>query len=49
MFDCRKLILSLFTGRWKGKAWNKTEEKCIPVKRGQIKTDRGSYYNKDNG
>ena len=40
MFDGRKLILSLFTERKKRKAWNKTREKCMPVKRKQIETDR---------
>ena len=44
MSDGRKLILSLFTGRKKRKAWNKTREKYMPVKRRQIETDRGSYY-----
>ena len=49
MSDVRKLILSPFTGSKKGKVWNKTTEKYMPVKRRQIKTDRGSYYNKDDG
>ena len=49
MSDRRKLILSPFTGRKKRKAWNKTREKYMPVKRRQIETDRGSYYNKKNG
>ena len=49
MFDGRKLILSPFTGRKKQKAWNRTREKYMPVKRRQIETDRGSYYNKENG
>ena len=49
MFDGRKLILSPFTGRKKRKAWNKTKEKYMPVKRSQIETDRGSYYNKEDG
>ena len=44
MSDGRKLILSLFTGRKKRKAWNKTREKYMPVKRRQSETDRGSYY-----
>ena len=48
MSDGRKLILSSFTGRKKRKAWNKTKEKYMPVKRRQIKIDRGSYYNKKN-
>ena len=45
MSDGRKLILSPFTGRKKRKAWNKTREKYMPVKRRQIETDIGSYYN----
>ena len=49
MSDGRKLILSPFTGRKKRKAWNKTREKYMPVKRRQIETDRGSYYNKEDG
>ena len=49
MFDSRKLIVSPFTGRKKQKAWNKTREKYMPVKRRQIETDRGSYYNKEDG
>ena len=40
MSDGDKLILSPFTERKKRKAWNKTREKYIPVKRGQIETDR---------
>ena len=28
-----KLILSLFTGHKKRKAWNKTREKCMSVKK----------------
>ena len=45
MSDCRKLILSSFTGRKKQKAWNKTREKYIPEERRQYlaETDRGSY------
>ena len=39
MYDGRKLILSPFTGRKKRKAWNKTREKYMPVKRRQIETD----------
>ena len=38
--DGRKLILSLFAGRKKRKAWNKTREKYMLVKRRQIETDR---------
>ena len=43
MFDSRKLILSPFTGHRKRKAWNKSREKCMPVKRKQnfAETDRG--------
>ena len=48
MSDGRKLILSPFTGCKKRKAWNKTREKYITVKRRQIETDRGSYYNKED-
>ena len=48
MLDGCKLILSPFTGRKKQRAWNKTREKYMPVKRKQIKTDRGSYYNKED-
>ena len=39
MSDGRKLILGPFTGRKKQKAWNKTREKYMPVKRRQIETD----------
>ena len=49
MSDGCKLILSFFTGRKKLKAWNKTREKYIPVKRRQTETDRGSYHNTENG
>ena len=49
MSDVRKLMLSPFTGPKKGKAWNITTEKYMPVKWRQIKTDRESYYNKDDG
>ena len=48
MSDGRKLILCLFTGRKKRKAWNKTREKYMPVKRRQI-ADRGSYYSIEDG
>ena len=48
MPDGCKLILSPFTGRKKQKAWNKTREKYMPVKRRQIETNRGSYYNKED-
>ena len=43
MSDGRKRILSLFTWCKKRKAWNKTREKYIPVKRRQnlAETDRG--------
>ena len=49
MSDGCKIILSPFTGRKKREAWNKTREKYMPVKRRQIETDRGSYYNKEDG
>ena len=49
MSDGRKLIMSPFTGRKKRKAWNKTREKYMLVKRRQIETDIGSYYNKEDG
>ena len=49
MSDGRKLILNPFTGRKKRKAWNKTREKYMPVKRRQVETDRGSYYSKEDG
>ena len=49
MSDGRKLTLSSFTGRNKRKTWNKIREKYMPVKRGQVETDRGSYYNKEDG
>ena len=38
MPDGRKRILSPFTGRKKRKAWNKTREKYMPVKRRQKQT-----------
>ena len=49
MSDGRKLILSPFTGRKKRKAWNKTREKYMPVKRRQnlAETNRGSYYKEE--
>ena len=49
MSDGRKRILSPFTGCKKRKAWNKTSEKCMPVKRKQnlAETDRGSYYKEE--
>ena len=49
MSDGRKLILSSFTGRKQRKAWNKTREKYITVKKRQIETDKGSYYNNEDG
>ena len=38
-----------FTGCKKQKAWNKTREKYMPVKRRQnlAETDRGSYYKEE--
>ena len=49
MSDGRKLILSPFTGHKKRKAWNKTREKHMPVKRRQVETNTVSYYNKEGG
>ena len=49
MSDDRKLILSPFIGRKKRKAWTKTREKYMPVKRRQTETDRGSYYSQEGG
>ena len=48
MSDGLKRIVSPFTGRKKRKAWNKTRETYMPVKRRQnlTETDRGSNYNK---
>ena len=49
MPDGSKRILSPFTGRKKRKAWNKTRENYMPVKRGQnlAGTDRGSHYKEE--
>ena len=49
MTDGSKRILSPFTGRKKWKAWNKTREKYMPVKRQQnlAVTGRGSYYKEE--
>ena len=49
MLDGCKRILTLFTGRKKRKAWNKTREKHMSLKRKQIlaETDRGSYYKEE--
>ena len=46
MCDGPKRILSPFTRCKKRKAWTKTREKYMPVKRRQnlAETDRGSYY-----
>ena len=49
MSDGCKLILIPFTGRKRRKAWNKTREKYMPLKRRQIRTDRESYNNKEDG
>ena len=49
MSDARKLILNPFTGCKKWKAWKKARGKYMPVKRREIETDRGSYYNKEDG
>ena len=45
MSDGRKQILSPLTGCKKRKAWNKTREKCMTVKRRQYlaESDRGHY------
>ena len=45
----RKRILSLFTGRKKRKAWNKTRGKYMPEERRQnlAGTDRASYCNQE--
>ena len=48
MRDGHKLILTPFTRRKRRKAWNKTRKKYMPVKRIQIETERGSYYNKED-
>ena len=42
------ISLNFITGCEKQKAWNKTREKYMSVKR-QIETDRRSYYNKQDG
>ena len=42
-------MVSPFTGRKKRKAWNKTREKYMSVKKRQIETDKRSYYNKEDG
>ena len=49
MPDGLKRILGPFTGRKKLKVWNKTREKCMPVKRRQNfpETDKGSYYKEE--
>ena len=49
MPDGHKRILSPFAGCKKRKAWNKTREKYMPVKRRQnlAETDRGSYYKEE--
>ena len=46
MYDGHTRILSLFTGHKKWKAWKKTTEKYMPVKRRQnfAETGRESYY-----
>ena len=45
----RKRILSPFTVGKKRKAWNKTREKYMPVKRklNLAETDRGSYHKEE--
>ena len=49
MPDGRKRILGSFTRRKKRKAWNKTREKYIPVKRRQNlpETDKRSHYKEE--
>ena len=49
MPDGCKEILIPFTGSKKRKAWNKTREKYMLVKRRQnlAETDRGSYYKEE--
>ena len=49
MPDGRKRILSPFTGREKRKAWNKTRDKYMPVKRRHnlAETGRGPYYKEE--
>ena len=46
-----KRILSPLTEHIKQKAWNKTREKYMLEERRQnlSETDRGSYYNQENG
>ena len=49
MLDGRGRVLSPFTKRKKWKAWNKTGEKYMSVKRRQnsAETDRRSYYKEE--
>ena len=49
MSEGRKRILSPFTGCKKRKAWNKTREIYMPVKRRQnlVETARGSCYKEE--
>ena len=49
MSEGRKRILSPFTGCKKRKAWNKTREIYMPVKRRQnvVETDSGSCYKEE--
>ena len=49
MPDGRKRILSTFTGCKKRKAWNKTREKYMSIKRRQnlAETNKGSYYKEE--
>ena len=49
MSYARKLILSPLTMCKQRKTWNKTRKKYMLVKRRQIETDRGLYYNKEDG
>ena len=48
MPDCGELILSPFTGCKQRKAWKKSIEKYMSVKKRQIETDRASYYKKED-
>ena len=51
MSDGRELILTPFTRRKKNEKYTIIKEKYILVKRRQnsIETDRGSFYNKEDG
>ena len=51
MSDGRRLFLTPFTGRKKNEKYNIVKEKYILGKRRQnsVETDRGSFYNKEDG